>query len=132
MLTRLLLLFTLVPLLELYLLFKFGSYFGFLVTIAVVIGTGVLGAWLAKQQGLVVWLRIQNETSQGRFPAGELIDGLLLLVAGVVLLTPGILTDALGLLLLFPSTRRAVKSWVTRRLQDMMRDGNVHISGFFR
>jgi UPF0716 protein FxsA len=127
---RLLLLFTLVPLIELYILIKLGSVYGAFTTIALVIGTGLLGAWLAKQQGLLVWMKIQEQTSQGRLPAEQLIDGFLILVAGVVLLTPGLLTDITGFLLLVPFTRALIKVWVKNKLKKMMQAGNVRMTGF--
>ncbi len=132
MFIRLLLLFTLIPLFELYILIKIGSYFGIFTTILIVIGTGVLGAYLTKQQGFLVWLRIRNEMGQGRFPANELLDGLLLLIAGVVLLTPGLLTDIMGFILLFPVSQHAIREWMKKKLSDMMQNGQVRFSGFIR
>ncbi len=115
MFLRLLLLFTVVPLLELFLLVKLGTVVGVGPTIALVIFTGVLGAWLARQQGLGVLRRLRAELEAGRLPAGALIDGLLILIAGAVLLTPGLLTDALGFVLLIPRTRAAVRKIVAAR-----------------
>ena len=80
---RLLLLFTLIPLAELYLLIKIGTLIGVLPTILIVLGTGVLGAYLARQQGFQVWHRIQTEMQMGRFPAEEMLDGLSLRGASV-------------------------------------------------
>lgn len=132
MFTRLLLLFTLIPLAELYLLIKIGSYFGIMTTIFIIIGTGILGAYLAKQQGFQVWLKIQREIGQGKFPANELLDGLLLFVAGVVLLTPGLLTDLMGFIILFPVTRHYIREWVKKKLLDMIQRGQVTFTGFIR
>lgn len=132
MFTRLLLLFTLIPLVELYILIEIGSHFGVMTTIVIIIGTGVLGAYLAKQQGFRVWLNIQTEVGQGRFPANDLIDGLLLLVAGVVLLTPGLLTDMMGFIILFPVTRQYIREWVKKKLSDMTQRGQVKFSGFMQ
>jgi UPF0716 protein FxsA len=115
MFLRLLLLFTVVPLLELFLLVKLGTVVGVGPTIALVIFTGVLGAWLARQQGLGVLRRLRAELEAGRLPAGALIDGLLILVAGAVLLTPGLLTDALGVVLLVPPSRAVVRRIVVER-----------------
>jgi UPF0716 protein FxsA len=115
MFLRLLLLFTVVPLVELFLLVKLGTVVGVGPTIALVIFTGVLGAWLARQQGLVVLRRLRAELEAGRLPAGALIDGLLILVAGAVLLTPGLLTDALGFVLLVPPSRAVVRRIVAAR-----------------
>jgi len=103
---------------------------GLLWTLLLVVGTGFLGAWLAREQGLAVWKSIQDELTLGRFPADNLIDGLLLLIAGAVLLTPGLLTDLLGFSILFPGTRRTLRTWVKRKLKKMMDSGNVSLYRF--
>ena len=113
MFLRLLLLFTLVPLLELFLLIKIGGAIGVAPTIAIVIVTGILGAALARWQGLGVLRRLQDDLAAGRPPTDALIDGLLIFVAGAVLLTPGLITDALGFLLLVPAGRAAVRKLVS-------------------
>ena len=122
MFLRLLLLFTIVPLIELYLLITIGGVIGVVPTIAIVIGTGVLGAWLARWQGLTVLRRISDEMAAGRLPTDALIDGLLILVAAAVLLTPGLLTDTLGFVLLVPASRalvrKVVAAAIARRVQD--------------
>jgi UPF0716 protein FxsA len=112
MFLRLLLLFTIVPLVELFLLIKIGGVIGVVPTIAIVVGTGVLGASLARWQGLAVLSRIQDEMAAGRLPTDALIDGLLVLVAAAMLLTPGLLTDTTGFLLLVPGTRATVRRLV--------------------
>ena len=121
MFLRLLLLFTIVPLIELYLLITIGSVIGVAPTIAIVLGTGVLGAWLARWQGLAVIRRVNEEMAAGRLPTDALIDGLLVLVAAAVLLTPGLLTDTAGFVLLVPASRavirKAVASAIARRVQ---------------
>lgn len=113
MFLRLLLLFTLVPLVELYLLIEIGGAIGVAPTIAIVIVTGVIGAALARWQGLSVLRRLQDDLAAGRSPTDALIDGLLIFVAGAVLLTPGLITDALGFLLLVPAGRAAVRKLVS-------------------
>jgi len=132
MLGRLILLFTLVPLVELFLLIKIGTIIGALPTVLIVVGTGVLGAYLARQQGFMVWSRIQREMELGMFPAEDMLDGLLIFGAGVVLLTPGVITDVIGILILIPFTRLYIREWIKRRLQIMMDRGNVHFNGFLR
>ncbi len=121
MFLRLLLLFTVVPLIELYLLIEIGGMIGVAPTIAIVIGTGVLGAWLARWQGLAVLRRISDEMTAGRLPKDALIDGLMILVAAAVLLTPGLLTDSLGFVLLVPASRavvrKAVAAAIARKVQ---------------
>ena len=127
MLLGLFLLFTLVPLVELYLLIRLGTYVGAVDTIAIVIGTGVAGGLLAKSQGLAVLDRMRAELNQGRLPAESLFDGLLILIAGAMLVTPGLLTDGLGLLLLIPWSRQAIKSWLKRKMQEKISEGEIHI-----
>jgi len=118
----LLLLFTIVPLVELWLLVRLSGVFGFWTTIAVVLGTGVLGASLARWQGWLAMARVQNEMRQGLLPARALGDGALILVAGALLITPGVLTDILGLALLLPPFRKLIlkllRYWFAR---------NVHV-----
>jgi len=128
MLLGLFFLFTLVPLLELYLLIRLGTYVGAVDTIAIVIGTGVAGGLLAKSQGLAVLDRMRAELNQGRLPAESLFDGLLILIAGAMLVTPGLLTDGLGLLLLIPLSRQGIKSWLKRKMQEKISEGEIHIS----
>jgi UPF0716 protein FxsA len=127
MLGRLFLLFTLLPLIELYLLIKVGTVIGALNTIVLIIGTGLLGAYLAKLEGLRTLYQIQSNLNRGIMPAEELLDAVIILVAGFMLITPGILTDACGLLLLIPQTRLAFKRWLRKRFDRMVASGNVHI-----
>jgi len=118
---KLLLIFIGVPLIEMLILIKLGEVMGFWPTIGLVVVTGILGAALAKVQGLRAWINIQRELSQGKLPANELVDGLFILVAGIVLLTPGLLTDIFGFLLLIPATRNAFKYLVKKKLETMAR-----------
>lgn len=115
MFLRLLLLFTVVPLVELFLLVKLGTVIGIGPTVLIVITTGVLGAWLARWQGLGVLRRVSQDLNAGRLPADALIDGLLILIAGAVLLTPGLITDALGFGLLVPKSRTIVRRMIQAR-----------------
>lgn len=114
---RLLALFVLVPLIELYLLFWIGGRIGPIPTISLVVVTGFIGASLARQQGFKVWTRIQSELNSGNMPAGELIDGFLVLIGGIVLLTPGLLTDLCGFALMIPSVRASLKARLEKRFQ---------------
>ena len=127
MFLRLLLLFTVVPLVELFLLVKLGTVVGVGPTIALVLFTGILGAWLARQQGLEVLRRVNEDLSQGRMPTEALMDGVLILIAGAVLLTPGLLTDALGFVLLIPRTRAAVRKIVAARFARRQQNGTPEI-----
>jgi UPF0716 protein FxsA len=115
---RLLLLFITVPLIELYLFFKIGSRIGLPYTLAIIIITGVLGAWLTKVQGLRTLARFQKATAEGRMPHEEVLDGLMILVAGAVLLTPGFLTDTVGFLLLVPAIRAIVRQGLARYVKN--------------
>lgn len=121
MFLRLFLLFTVVPLVELFLLIEIGRYVGLLPTIALVLFTGALGAWLARGQGVAVLGRVRGEFGAGRLPTDALLDGLLVLIAGAVLLTPGLLTDLAGFALLWPAGRRVVReriaTWFRRKMQ---------------
>ena len=128
---RLLLLFTLLPLAELYLLIKIGSAMGAAATILLVLSTGALGAILGRRQGIGVWTRIQERLSAGEFPGDDLIDGLLVFAAGMMLLTPGILTDTLGFMLLAPPTRRGFRTWLKGRFSGMLHQGSTGFSGVF-
>ena len=114
---RLLLVFILVPLIELFLFLKIGALIGIEATIATVIVTGFAGAWLTKRQGLRKLARFQAATAEGRLPHEELLEGLLILLAGAVLLTPGFLTDVCGFLLLAPPVRRIVRQALARYLK---------------
>lgn len=127
MLLRLLLLFTTIPLAELALLLWIGGRIGLLPTVVLILLTGALGAALARHQGLATWGRFQEALAAGRLPGRELLEGLLILVAGALLLTPGVLTDAAGFLLLVPPARR----WIVRRSEARLR-GRFVLAGAVR
>lgn len=110
MFARLLILFITIPVLELCIFMMLGSKIGIPTTLAIIVITAVLGAWLTKSQGLKALTKYQSALSQGRLPHEEVMDGLLILIAGAVLLTPGFLTDAIGFSLLVPTFRDIVKS----------------------
>lgn len=124
------LLFTLVPLVELYLLLLVGRLVGFWPTVAMVVGTGVLGASIAKREGLRVLNEYRTTISQGRMPEEGLLGAVVVLVGGILLVVPGVLTDLTGLLLLFPPTRRIVANKVRARLSAGMQKGTVHVTSF--
>ena len=129
MFARLLLLFTVVPLVELYLLIEVGSLIGGLTTILLVLVTGVVGAFLAKLEGLRTLGQIQRNLSQGIVPAEEMLNGVIILVAGLLLITPGILTDAFGFLMLIPFTRNAFKRWLRRRFDRASARVRIYTQG---
>lgn len=122
--------FTVVPFLELYLLMVIGRQVGVLPTLGLVVATGLLGAWLARQEGLRVMRSWQLAMAQGRLPEDGILNGVLVLVGGVLLVTPGVLTDALGLLLLIPPTRRWIAARLRRVLERRMKVGTLHVSSF--
>ena len=124
---KLLLLFTVVPIIELMLLIKIGEYIGTLYTITIVIVTGIAGASLARSQGLSVLNRIRFELSEGRIPGEEIINGFCVLAGGIMLLTPGLITDAIGFLLIIPVTRKLIQTWIKNKLYHMVRTGNINI-----
>jgi len=120
MLIRLFILFAVIPVIEVYLFIKVGSLIGALPTVALLLSISLAGAWLVRHQGFEILRRIQDELAQGRLPAAELLDGALVLVGGVLLLTPGFFTDVLGLFFLIPLNRAGIKQfarlWLQRRL----------------
>ena len=117
MLLKLFLAFTIIPIIEIFLLIEIGSIFGTLTAVTLVLLTGFLGAFLARMQGLQTLYRIQESLREGRMPSGDLLDALLIVIAGLVLLTPGFLTDSVGFLLLIPLTRNSIKYWLRRQIK---------------
>lgn len=111
------------PLVEIFLLLRLAQAIHWGPTILLVGITGVAGAALARQQGLATWARVQDDLAQGRMPASEIVDGLLIFMAGLLLLTPGIITDAVGFCLLIPPLRRVIK----RKTADYLRSRVVTI-----
>jgi UPF0716 protein FxsA len=127
MFIKLFLAFALVPLFELYLLIEIGHRIGALNTILVVIVTGLLGASLARIQGIKTMIRVRDSLNQGKPPAEELLDAFLIFVAGIVLLTPGFITDVAGVALLVPSTRAWFKDWLRKRLRQWIEQNRANI-----
>lgn len=129
MFIRLLFLFTVVPVVEIYLLIRIGSVIGAFPTILLIMTTGVLGAYFARREGFMVLQTIQQQMARGEIPASAMIDGLCVLVAGLVLITPGVLTDILGFLLLVPASREVLKRLMVRYFRDAVARGSVQVSG---
>jgi UPF0716 protein FxsA len=132
MAARLLFLFTLVPLLELYILIKIGGYLGAFQTVALVVLTALLGVVLARFEGLRTLQQIRQSLSQGIVPAEEMVDGVLIFIGGILLVTPGVLTDLFALVLLIPHTRTIFKRWLRRRFDRMVAAGNVRLQYYGR
>jgi len=116
MLLKLILIFSIVPLLELMLLIRVGSLVGIGVTILLVGGTGVVGISIARQQGLEIISKVKGKFNQGKMPKNELLDGGLVLVGSAMLLTPGLITDTLGFLLIVPFTRPLMRKIVKNKI----------------
>lgn len=107
--------FVVVPLVEIYVMIKVGQQIGVLYTIALLLGLSFFGAWLATRQGFAVYRRFRRTLNAGSVPTNELIDGVMIFAGGVLLLVPGFVTDAFGLLLLLPPVRLVVRKFVKRR-----------------
>jgi UPF0716 protein FxsA len=127
-LSRLIAAFIIIPFVEMMILFEVHARLGLLETIALVVITGIIGATLARAQGLMVMQQIQRELAQGQMPAPRLIDGILILVAGALLITPGLLTDTVGFLLLVPAFRKVVRAWLRSKFElNLQSRGPGHI-----
>ena len=118
MLLYLLLLFTLVPIAEIFVLIRISEVIEVGPTIGLIILTGVVGAALARREGLRTLLKIQESMSRGIMPAAELVEGMMIFAAGAMLVTPGVLTDALGFSLLIPP----IRAFMRKRLTDYFRN----------
>ena len=119
---RLLLLFTVLPFAELYLLIQIGKSVGVLWTIALVLFTGIVGARLAWYEGLGIYARIQQELQSGKIPTTSMLEGLVVLICGFLLITPGVITDATSLVLLLPFVRRPFVKYLQHRYSK-----NIHL-----
>lgn len=124
---RLFLLFIVLPAVELALLIEIGRYAGTLATLGLIVVTGALGAAMARHQGLRVLADVQRALADGRLPAGSMMDGVLILLAAAVLVTPGVLTDAFGFLCLTPGFRSLVKREMQRRFERAVAEQRVHL-----
>ncbi len=124
-LSKLIPLFIIMPLVELAILIQVGKWIGAWETIGLVVITGILGAVLAQMEGLRIWGALQAELMQGKMPTNRLIDGVMILVGGILLLTPGIITDILGFTLILPFTRPFYRNWLKKKFE-----GRVKSVGF--
>ena len=128
MLTSLITAFILIPILELAVLLKLHEAAGLGNTLAIVIITGFVGAFLARAQGIMVLAQIRRDLAEGRMPAPRLMDGVMILIAGVLLITPGLITDTAGFLLLTPVVRSTIRAWLRRKFEEKFRDGTANIT----
>jgi len=121
------LLFTIVPIVELFILFKVAEVTSAMTTVVLVLVTGIAGAYLAKSEGRIIISKIKNELNAGRIPGNDLLNGLCVLVGGAFLLTPGILTDVVGFSLVLPGAREIYKAVAKRKIQKMIETGSINI-----
>ena len=122
------LVFLVIPLAELYVIIQVGQAFGALNTIVLLIVVGAAGAWLAKREGMSVWRRFQRQVQSGAVPGKEIADGVMILFAAALLMTPGFLTDLLGIALLLPPVRAVVRGILMK--QAARRAGVIRVNRF--
>ncbi len=127
MIVRLFFLFTITTLVEMFLLVKLASLTSFMTTLALVLVTGSVGAWLARREGLKVWTDIRQQLARGEVPGASLVDALCILVAGAFLMTPGLLTDTAGFLLLIPGFRSLLRARLLRFFESQLMSGNASV-----
>ncbi len=121
----LLLLFIVMPIVEIGVLIRVGGWLGLWPTLFIVVLTAVLGTWMLRQQSAATMMQAQQRLQAGQLPAQQIFEGLLLLVGGVLLLTPGFVTDAIGFACLIPWSRR----WLAARISERSRGGTVFMGG---
>lgn len=124
---RLLALFLLTPVIDLALLIQLGDWIGFWPTIGIILVTGFAGTYLARREGMSAWRRFRTQLEQGGLPGKELVDGVIILVAGALLITPGVITDLIGFLGLLPFTRAFIRKLVWRRATRALERGTLHV-----
>jgi UPF0716 protein FxsA len=127
MVGRLFLLFTVVTLVEMFLLVKLAMWMSFGWTLLLVIATGFAGAWLARREGVRVLVEVRTQMAQGRVPALPLVEGLCILLAGALLMTPGVLTDIVGFALVLPAPRRVLAAYWLVRMQGWIANHTVSV-----
>lgn len=130
LLGRLVILFVLLPIVELVLLIQLGGAVGVVPTIGFVLLTGAIGVWLARTEGLRVLFKFQNELASGRLPSPPVFDGICILAGGLALVMPGVLTDIAGLVLLLPPSRRWLQRRISRSLERRIAEGTVRVVTF--
>jgi UPF0716 protein FxsA len=116
------------PIVELALLFELHDLVGFLPTVMLVLLTGIAGAALVRRQGLAILVKIQREISVGNVPAPQMIDGVMILMSGALLVTPGLITDVSGFLLLIPFVRKQIRFWLKKKIEDKLRSGYIQVN----
>lgn len=124
---KLFLIFLIVPVIEIYLLIKVGSIIGGMATVTSLLLISALGAYLVRSQGFRIVNEIRDQLSRGRLPAAQLLDGALVFVGGVLLMTPGFFTDFVGIFFLVPASRSLIKMWLGLWLQSRLSRGGFVI-----
>jgi len=119
-------LFLVIPVVEIYIIVQVGSIVGGWNTIGIMILVSVVGAWMVRREGLSIIAKVQHQLAEGSLPTKQLVDGLLVALAGALMLTPGFLTDGIGLLLLLPPTRAIARTALIARFR-----GRIQVGGAF-
>lgn len=115
------------PIIDLYILIKASQNMGFWTTVMLIIATGIAGYYLARSEGKVVISSINRELSQGRIPGDDLLTGLSIIIGGIFLIVPGIVTDIIGITMILPGTREIYKNYIKKRLEDKIRRENASL-----
>lgn len=124
--SKLLVLFIVIPVVELYTLIEIGKKIGTLPTMGIIILTAILGAYLVKNQGFMILKKIKNNIDEGIMPGDSLIQGAIILAGGILLLTPGFITDTAGFIFLIPGTRKIIKKYLLKWLKGKIKKGNFY------
>lgn len=122
-------LFIVLPIVEIWVLIRVAGVIGGLEAVSLVILVSMVGAWLVRREGLGVLRKVERRLAEGRLPSRELVDGVLIAVGGALMLTPGFVTDAVSLLLLFPPTRIVVRTWLMARYSGRVRTATFGAAG---
>ncbi|MFB7637622.1 FxsA family protein [Peribacillus butanolivorans] len=115
------------PVIEIIVLLLSGNVIGFWPTLFLIVATGLIGAYLAKRQGMETWKKAQEQIRYGMMPGNEIIDGICIFLGAALLLSPGLISDIIGLILVFPPTRNLFKPIVIRFIMNRMNKGKVTI-----
>lgn len=115
------------PVVEIIVLLLSGNLIGFWPTLFLILATGLIGAYLAKRQGMETWKKAQEQIRYGMMPGNEIIDGICIFIGAALLLSPGLISDIMGLILVFPPTRNLLKPIVIRFIMNRMNKGKVTI-----
>lgn len=115
------------PVVEIIVFLLSGNLIGFWPTLFLIVATGLIGAYLAKRQGMETWKKAQEQIRYGMMPGNEIIDGICIFIGAALLLSPGLISDIMGLILVFPPTRNLLKPIVIRFIMNRMNKGKVTI-----